>query len=367
MGDRLTPARPRARVLVTSGNGDLPDDLGRLLGTTYDVETVRDSEAALRAAFTDLPDVLLLDLTLQGRSALALLEELQSDPRTHLVPVILVCTQANEDDAIRGLEAGADDYLVKPLVAKTLLARLRSSLSRAEHRKDVTDKLAATTKELETFSFSVSHDLRAPLRAVDGFSKALASDCAAQLDDEARGYLDRILAGTHRMAQLIDDLLGLSRITRMELAREDVDVSALANVVLGELAAREPARKVARNVAPDLTAYGDARLVRILLESLLGNAWKFSSKREGARIDVGAEVRDGVPAFFVRDNGAGFSMEYAHKLFAPFQRLHSVSEFPGNGIGLASAHRVVTRHGGHIWGESTPEAGATFFFTLGQR
>jgi len=232
------------------------------------------------------------------------------------------------------------------------------------------DKLAEANKELEAFSYSVSHDLRTPLRAIDGFSRALLAEEGARLDEQGRRYLERIRAGTQRMAELIDDLLSLSRITRSTLKRERVDLSAIARRVLGDLAARDPERNVEAIVADGLGADADARLVIALFENLLGNAWKFSSKVARARIEVASEVPSGATAsavaFVVRDNGAGFNMDYAKKLFEPFQRLHSASEFQGTGIGLATVHRIVTRHGGRIWAQSAPGQGATFYFTLGE-
>lgn len=235
----------------------------------------------------------------------------------------------------------------------------------SEVPEDAADELAAAKKELEAFSYSVSHHLRAPLRAVDGFAKILADEYAAELDDTGRHYLERIRSGTKRMGQLIDDLLGLSHLARVELWHRPIDMTAIAHQILGSFEAREPDRKVTWTVAPGLMGHGDARLVTMLYENLLGNAWKFSSKQTGAHIEAGGETRDGETVFFVRDNGAGFDMQYANMLFAPFQRLHSATEFPGTGVGLATVHRVVTRHGGRIWAESAPEKGATFFFTLG--
>ena len=221
-------------------------------------------------------------------------------------------------------------------------------------------KLEDANKELEAFSYSVSHDLRAPLRAIDGFSKALIEDYGAALNEEGRGYLERVRAGTLRMAQLIEDLLGLSRIGRAPLRRERVDVTAIGRKILADLSEHDPERRVEAIVADGLAATADSRLVTVVLENLLGNAWKFTSKQPAARIEVGKN--DG--AFFVRDNGAGFDLKYADKLFTPFQRMHADTEFPGTGIGLATVKRVVARHGGRIWAESSPGQGAAFFFTL---
>ncbi len=228
--------------------------------------------------------------------------------------------------------------------------------------------LESVNHELEAFSYSVSHDLRAPLRAVDGFSRILLDEYTDQLNETGQDRLRRIRAAAQRMATLIDDMLKLSRITRSELKREDVDLSALVNEVIDELRRLEPNRIVQCTVQPDITAWGDARLLRIVLDNLLGNAWKFTGKQPDAHIEFGVQARsDDETVYFVRDNGAGFDMAYSEKLFGAFQRLHDASEFPGTGIGLATAQRVIHKHGGHICAESEVGKGATFYFTLEAR
>lgn len=225
-------------------------------------------------------------------------------------------------------------------------------------------QLEAANKELEAFAYSVSHDLRAPLRAIDGFSQVLLEDCGERLDGTGRDALGRVRVATARMAQLIDDLLRLSRVSRAELRQEDIDLSEMARGVVSELSLSELGRHVEVHVAEGVTAEGDPELVRLVLENLLGNAFKFTSKRAGARVDFGVERLDGVPVYFVRDNGVGFDMAYVDKLFGAFQRLHAGAEFPGTGIGLATVQRVVHRHGGRIWAQAAQGEGATFRFTL---
>ncbi|WP_439621016.1 sensor histidine kinase [Gemmata sp.] len=228
-----------------------------------------------------------------------------------------------------------------------------------------TAQLEAATKEMEAFSYSVSHDLRAPLRALDGFSDELLRSYPGKvLDDRGQHYLRRLRSGTQRMGQLIDDMLLLSRLNRGELRREGVDLTAVAGEVAAELRAREPARQVTFDIEPGLSAAGDAGLLRVALENLLGNAWKFTSKAPAATVAVGRTATANGPAFFVRDDGAGFDMAHADKLFGAFQRLHSEREFPGNGVGLAIVQRAVNRHGGRVWAEGRPGAGATFYFTI---
>ena len=225
--------------------------------------------------------------------------------------------------------------------------------------------LLAINAELEAFSYSVSHDLRAPLRSVDGFSKLLLEGYGDKLDEEAKGYLQRVRAAAQRMGQLIDDMLKLSRVNRAELNIESADLARLAEDIAQALRKRNPERQVELIVAPGLRAQGDPPLLCIVLENLLENAWKFTAKRAGARIEFGtAAGADGQPYFFVRDNGAGFNMAYADKLFRPFQRLHHEQEFSGTGIGLATVQRVIARHGGRVWAEGTEDEGATFYFTL---
>jgi PAS domain S-box-containing protein len=229
------------------------------------------------------------------------------------------------------------------------------------HAKDVAE---TASRELEAFSYSVAHDLRAPLRGINGFSVALAEELGSGISVDAKDYLDRIGAGAVRMGRLIDALLGLARVSRADLAREPIDLTKMAKDVITQLHAGDPARVVTWVVAQELVAYADPQLLRVLLENLLGNAWKFVSKGEDARIEFGRSHSDG--AFFVRDNGAGFDMAYVGKLFAAFQRLHSASEFAGTGIGLATVQRIVARHGGRIWAEGAVNAGATFHFTLSE-
>jgi PAS domain S-box-containing protein len=225
-------------------------------------------------------------------------------------------------------------------------------------------ELDAVNRELEAFSYSVSHDLRAPLRGIDGFSHALLEDYESVLDDQGKDYLRRIRAATQRMAELIDDLLALSRVTRREMRRESVDLTALARTVATQLERAEPGRRVDWVIADGVRATGDGALLRLLLENLLGNAWKFTSKQDLARIEFGTVAIDGGLAYVVRDNGVGFDMAHAAKLFGAFQRLHSTREFSGTGIGLATVQRVVHRHGGRVWAEAEPGKGASFYFTL---
>jgi PAS domain S-box-containing protein len=224
--------------------------------------------------------------------------------------------------------------------------------------------LETTTRELEAFSYSVSHDLRAPLRGIDGFSQTLLEDHAHALDDEAKDCLNRIRAAAQRMGQLIDDMLSLSQISRSELRHEQTDLADAARAIVAQLQSEQPDRNVEVVIPPALAAWGDPRLLRIALDNLLGNAWKFTAKSENPRIEIGQTQDQDETIYFVRDNGAGFDMAYAGKLFGAFQRLHSVAEFAGTGIGLATVQRIIHRHGGRIWANAQVGKGATFLFTL---
>jgi PAS domain S-box-containing protein len=240
---------------------------------------------------------------------------------------------------------------------------MRGELERRVEER--TAQLEAANRELQAFSYSVSHDLRAPLRGIDGFSQVLLEDYQESLDETGRSHLRRIRLGVVRMGQLIDDLLKLSQIHRQELNKRDLDLSALCAQVSAELDQAGPARAVACAIQPNLKVRADARLVRVLLDNLMGNAWKFTGKNPDPRVEVGEEIlAGGERAFYVRDNGAGFDMAYQDQLFKAFQRLHSSHEFEGTGIGLAIVQRIINRHGGRVWAEAKPGLGATFRFTL---
>jgi len=230
-------------------------------------------------------------------------------------------------------------------------------------RRNAAELLAANT-ELDAFAYSVSHDLRAPLRSIDGFSQILLEDYAARLDEAGRETLHRVRAASQRMGTLIDDLLKLARVTRAEIRTEDVDLSGMARDIVADLQRTTPERQVEFAIAPGLTARGDARLLRVALDNLLRNSWKYTAKQPAPRVEFASADANGGRAFMVRDNGAGFDMKYADKLFGVFQRLHSAADFEGTGIGLATVRRIINRHGGRIWAEGAVDRGATFYFTL---
>jgi light-regulated signal transduction histidine kinase (bacteriophytochrome) len=312
----------------------------------------------------------------------------------HPLAVLMLTAQESKEDLTRALEAGADDFVGKSNEMAVLKGRIRALLRRnfyleenrrmveelkakeveaarskiekeaAQARAGLVQELEAANRELEAFSYSVSHDLRAPLRTVDGFSQALLEDYGPGLDQQARDYVARIRQGCQRMGELIDDLLDLSRVVRHEIKIQPADLVALAQPVVEHLRRGEPARAVEFVAPAQLPALGDPGLLRTALENLLANAWKFTSKREAPRVELGVTRQAGETVYFVKDNGAGFDMAYAGKLFAAFQRLHAPEDFPGTGIGLATVQRIARRHGGRAWAEGRVDQGAIFYFTL---
>ena len=266
------------------------------------------------------------------------------------------------DDEIGVLADGFNQMLAQIQERDEWLSKLNLELE--QRVRERTTRLETANRELEAFSYSVAHDLRAPLRSIDGFSQALLEDCADKLDEEGKAYLGNVRESAQQMAQLIDDLLGLSRLSRAELSRSRIDLTDIARAVVARLQRDHPDRMVEFVVPEGVAAVGDERLLGIVLENLLGNAWKFTSKRSQARIEFGQRCEDGHSVYFIRDNGDGFDMAYVRKLFGVFQRLHSASEFEGTGIGLATVQRIIHRHGGRVWAEGEVDRGATFYFTL---
>ncbi len=274
------------------------------------------------------------------------------------------------DDNVGRLARGETPRLLPPgdLEIAWLDAQFRDAASHLKQKeadlRQAVQRLEIANSELESFSYSVSHDLRAPLRAISGFSQALEEDCADRLDEAGRDSLRRIRSAATRMGLLIDDMLVLSRITRMDLQREPVDVSGVAASVVADLSQRSPERVVDVQIAPGVKANADPRMLRIALENLIENAFKYTTKASRPHIEIGSARHGGPPIYYVRDNGAGFDMQYADRLFGAFQRLHNDKEFAGTGIGLATVQRIVHRHGGRIWADAVVNAGASFYFTL---
>ena len=360
----------------------------------YDVVQAHSGNEALDLLEVQTVDCILLDVLMPGLSGNETCRIIKKRSALRGIPLLMLTAAEGHDALVEGIDSGADDYIGKSSDFTVLKARLRAQLRRkqsedelrlireellrkdleaaqgradreiAQARAALVDELEAKNRELEAFSYAVSHDLRAPLRALGGFSDALISQYSDQLDDKGKHYLRRIHEGSLRMGQLIEDLLDLSRITRRVFSRERVNLSDLAGEIASDLPAERPQREVEFAIAPDLTAVGDRHLLRIALQNLFDNAWKFTGKCQGAHIEFGVRQQDGERVYFVRDNGVGFDMAYAGKLFTPFQRLHGMQEFPGTGIGLATVQRIVNRHGGRVWAEAALGKGAIFCFTL---
>jgi DNA-binding response OmpR family regulator len=392
---------PKRILVVDDSPSYLAEVAEQLRQESYDVVCAASGQEALDLLGAQSVDSILLDLNMPGLSGQETCQRVKAQPAWRDIPLIILTARSEAEAMLEGINAGADDYITKSADFDVLKARLKAQLRRrqfedenrlfreqllrkemealemravqelAEDRavhiteleaknaelRQAREEAVALAAEIESFSYSVSHDLRAPLRSIDGFSRALMEDNAQDLDERGRGHLVRVCAAIARMEQLIDDMLGLAKVSRSEMAPEEVDLSALALELAAELKVQGPA--VEFEVQPALHLRADKGLLRILLQNLLGNAWKFSAKRKGAKVELFAQ--DG--AFTVRDNGVGFDMAYANKLFGAFQRLHSAQEFAGTGIGLATALRVVRRHGGRIWAESQVGQGASFHFS----
>jgi two-component system sensor histidine kinase/response regulator len=346
---------------------------------------------ALKWLLTQDFAVILLDVKMPDMDGFETAAMIRQREKSRHTPIIfLTAADQSQTQAVRGYSVGAVDYMVKPVVPefvrskvavfvelakKTDLLRRQAQMLRANEQvareqaaeqAELVRDLEHKNRELESFSYAVSHDLRAPLRRIDSYSKAILDSQADRLDETGRKFLERVRQSSREMSQLIDDVLYLARVTRAELREQEVDLSALVTLLLDRMRESEPERQVEGKVRPGVIVVGDGQLLRIAVENLLDNAWKFTSRQPEARIEFGMSQIGGESSYFVRDNGAGFDMTYVDRLFGPFQRLHLTSEFPGSGIGLATVQRIIHRHGGRVWAEGMVGQGATFHFTLGR-
>lgn len=358
---------------------------------------------ALRHLLEDDFAVILLDVMMPGMDGFETASLIRSRERSRYTPIIFITALGkSEEHLFRGYDAGAVDYLTKPVIPEVLRSKVavfvelskKSAMLKRQadilHVKNIeleqaiaqlrvaedeirllnlnlekrVRELSAANKELDAFSYTVSHDLRAPLIRMDGFTRALLEQYGGKLDAQGQVYLDRVRSASQRMCQLVDDLLDFSRASRAELRVDRVDLSDLVRGIVADLRSRVPERTVECVIEDGVTTLGDPGLLRVALVNLLENAWKFTRKQPHAKIEFGRTLHNGTTAFFVRDNGAGFDPAYAHKLFTPFDRLHSAADFEGTGIGLATVERIIRRHGGRIWGEGELQHGAVFYFTL---
>ncbi|MDZ7337820.1 MAG: response regulator [candidate division KSB1 bacterium] len=341
----------------------------------YQVLCASSGTEALRLMAETPVDAVISDEQMPGMSGSELLAEVR---RRYPETVRMMLTgNATLSTAIRAINDGeVYRFFTKPCNELDLATTIRHALEQkdlVEENRRRTVELAEANKELESFNYTVSHDLRSPLQCIEGFAQALEEDYGERLDEQGRQYLFHLRTAARRMTQLVNDLLALSRTYRCELQIARVDLSAMAKEIATGLRFAHPERNVRFVIAEAMYAWGDARFLRVVLENLIGNAWKFTSRHAEATIEVGMKREDlpekaeGQPVYFVRDDGAGFDPAYADRLFTPFQRLHSLSEFEGNGIGLATVQRIVTRHGGKVWAEGQVERGATIYFTLPER
>jgi hypothetical protein len=405
------------KILIAEDSPTQAERLKHILSQQgYSVAAAPDGRQALDIARRDQPTLVISDIVMPEMDGYQLCKAIKDDPALKNTPVILVTTLSDPQDVIRGLECRADNFIIKPYDEHHLLSRIQfvqlnremrdhdhasmgveihfnghrhfitadrlqilnlllstyeaaiqrnQELTRAKNElRSANAALESANKELESFSYSVSHDLRAPLRAISGFTEIVLSDEAEKLDETGKEHLLRVQNACRRMGQLIDDLLNLARVSRGEILDQDVDLGDLAKSILNDLQKSTPGRHMKVTVAANLTVSADPKLMRIALENLLSNAWKFTSRQADATIEIGTETQAGQQVYYVRDNGAGFDMNYASKLFGAFQRLHSNDDYPGTGVGLATVQRIISRHGGRIWAESAVGKGATFFFTL---
>jgi two-component system, sensor histidine kinase and response regulator len=361
-------AEPRLAILIVD---DIEANLvaleAQLASLDCDIVRARSGNEALRQLLRREFAVMLLDVQMPEMDGFEVARLARDNRSTRDLPIVFV-TAMHETEAsvLQGYGTGAIDFLFKPINAQVLRGKVQVFLELERGRRRLLDEIEAhkrTLADLEAFNYSVSHDLRAPLRPLDGFSAALLEDWGPRLDDKARDYLGRIRAAAQRMGELIDDLLELSRVSRAPVRRQAVDLAELARAVVDELRANDPARDVEFVAPPHLEARGDPRLLRIALENLLRNAWKFTRGRPRARIELGARAGE-EPSYFVADDGVGFDPAFAARLFQPFQRLHEATQFEGTGIGLAIVNRIVGGHGGRIWADAAVDGGARFFFTL---
>jgi signal transduction histidine kinase len=392
------------RILIVDDNPAKRLSLISILEQNEGLELVEAGSAseALRHLLHEGFAAILLDIHMPDMDGFALAELIRQRDKIRHTPILFITgVHTSEIDRSRGYALGAVDYLFLPVVPEFLRAkvsvfadlfRLRQAIANQAHQMEITKnqleleveerrraeeaiaalnqtleeraaQLESTNREIEAFAYSVSHDLRTPLRHIEGFSQILTESSAGKLDEESQDALVNIEASVRRMSELIDDLLYLSRVSTSAMNCQEVNISALCHEIAQSLQRSQPDRPTKFVIQSAITTLGDERLLRVALENLFGNAWKFSSRQAKARIEFGCQES----VYYVRDNGVGFDMAYSSKLFTPFERLHSDDEFPGTGIGLATVQRIIHRHGGRIWAESSVGKGTCFYFTLAQR
>ncbi|MBI5276167.1 MAG: response regulator [Burkholderiales bacterium] len=384
------PATERSRHVQRPAQGalvlvvdDTPDNVALLTDVLQaeglDVLSAGNGHGAIEIALEHQPDLILMDVQMEGLGGFGACAVLKSEARTRDIPVIFMTVVNDTATKVAAFEAGAADYVTKPFNLDEALARVHTQLRLVHSQKQLarmnseleervrerTAQLEAANLDLQSFCHSMAHDLRGPLGALDGFSCLLEEQLGDAENPRTRHYLSRIRAGVKQVDALTEALLSLAHLSLHEGTGEAVDLGELAAHALEAHMAREPQRQVQVDLAQGLEVSADRALLKLLVDHLIANAWKFTAGEALAEIQVGrAADHDGAPVFYVRDNGTGFDMAYADKLFQPFQRLHKVADFPGLGVGLAVVERIVRRHGGRVWVEAEPGRGSTFYFTL---
>jgi signal transduction histidine kinase len=364
-----TPARPR--ILVADDNADMRQYVTDLLGRYYDVTAVPDGEVALEAIRAAAPDLVLSDVMMPRLDGFGLLKALRAQERTRHLPIILLSARAGEEASVGALDAGADDYLVKPFTARELIARVRAHMELARQRhawkrelERNNQELRSVNRGLDAFTRTVSHDVRQPLNAMIGFADFLLSEKPGPLNDKQKEYLADILQGGQRLSTLAADLLRFSASGHKPLANERVVVSDLVRTVVDELKAAHAERSVEVRVGTLPDADADPTLLQQVFTNLLGNAFKFTRDRERASVQIEGQIQGEECVYSIRDNGVGFDMRHADRLFRIFQRMQGAERFEGTGVGLSIVLDIVERHGGHVSAKASPGAGAEFTFTL---
>jgi signal transduction histidine kinase len=366
------------KVLTVDGNPSYLHVLAEELRKDgYEVLAAGTAREALQLLDIQTVDCILMDLCMPDLSGQETCQIIKKRPEWRNIPLVILTSVDDSRAMIEGMNAGADDCVVKSADFEVLRARVRSQLRRKQieaeylnvsqslERAVMVDELERKNREMDGFMYSISHDLRSPLRAIQGFSRILQEESAGELTPDTQRCLGRVVTASRLMAEMIEALLLLARVGRVALKRQSIDVSRLVRAIAGELAQSGPERAVEFVIEDDVRADADPVLIRSVLENLLGNAWKFTRNVESAKVQMGTRREEAGLVYFVRDNGAGFDPALADKMFAPFQRMHSESAFPGIGTGLATVQRIVGRHGGRVWAESAVGQGAAFFFTLG--
>lgn len=360
------------KVLICEDNDELSQYITSLLCEWCQIKRAKDGEEGLELVRSWSPDLVLTDLMMPKKDGIAVCKAIKSNPETSHIIVILLTALTHRDGMMKGWEAKTDEYLFKPFHPEELITRVRSFFSIISEKKKIAEiielknkQLEDSNKELEAFGYSISHDLRAPLRSIDGYTKILQEEHEKELSDAGKKILATVLANTKRMGRLIDDLLAFSHLSKQQMTKAPINMDALVKEIIDELASeRIEARTIEFEVQSLADTNGDITMLKQVWINLISNAIKYSSKKEKAIIQITSSRENGNNIYAVKDNGAGFDMKYYNKLFGVFQRLHKTTEFDGTGVGLAIVDRIVSKHDGKVWAEARVNAGATFFFSL---